>query len=549
LATRAALAVAAAATATLGACVSLPLARPAAPEAIDRTPPALALWSPGTQPGSSGFPVAYFSTDRPAYATAFEVDRTGRVRVVYPAAPRDAGRVEPGRLYAAVGRGVTNDRAFLTPATNWERVPFLFVVVSDSRPNLAEFGTGRGWQRQLRVEAADAEDVVAEVAARIMADTDGQATTDFAYLGPRLSAPEANLAARCALPAANARDYWYFRELWAVFTPADPTLGLGFSGAGWVYPTLASYVGAPYLAVSLERFRFAFNAFSNFCLGPAVPAGFARFARFAGAPVPDLAGGPGLAGGTPVAPPPTSPPPADSTAAPDGARVRPLPPAGARPSDPRLPALPVDLPVVAAGGAAGDAAARADDRASARVERLARRLAADEARGDVRGGAAAGGGRAVLEPLDPDVARGRGRPGVRTGPVSVLGIERATDPATLRDPGPRWASAPGGVQTEGTPRRGLESYGSSANGGSVHAARGATPGGVPAGAATFVPAVPGAERADGRRGGRRGDAHERADERARSRHPPPRTAGQTAGPPAGCRPSCVGRRRHARRGC
>ncbi len=87
-----AVATAAATALVLGACVSLPTPTPVDAGAQAATQPQLAFWSQGTQPGSFGAPVVYFATDRSAYATVFEVDRAGRVRVVFPSSPaRTAG--------------------------------------------------------------------------------------------------------------------------------------------------------------------------------------------------------------------------------------------------------------------------------------------------------------------------------------------------------------------------------------------------------------------------------------------------------------------------
>ncbi len=105
-----------------------------------------------------------------------------------------------------MARGSTNDRTFLTSATNWARLPFLFAVLNETRPDLTGFGSGRAWQRQVRVEAVDAEDIVEAVAGQITTDRSRPETTDFVYLTPRLSTAAALVAARCARPAADAHD-------------------------------------------------------------------------------------------------------------------------------------------------------------------------------------------------------------------------------------------------------------------------------------------------------------------------------------------------------
>jgi hypothetical protein len=408
-----------AAALTLPACGPLPRPQAAAPEAIASTPPQLALWAPGPQALSGGFGAAYFGTDRRAYATAFEVDRTGRVRVVFPASPRDDGRVEPGRLYVVAGRGVSNDRAFVTAATNWARLPFLFVVVSDARPDLSDFGTGRSWEHQLRADAVHAEDVIADVSARVLAGSLRPASTDFAYLGPRLSVGEAAVVARCAQPALDRRDYWYFRDLWAVFTPADPTLGFPLL---WGYGSLGlgGLGGAPFAFSAMGRLQHATRAFAGFCGAP--PAGEYR-PLYQTLAWHVLAGGD--PGGTPVVGPPAPPvAPADS-ARPDSAR--PQPPAGARPTEFRPPSIPT-----------GDAPAPVVAAAATAAERLAARLADAEA----TSAAAARRSGLAVEPLDPLAARA----GVAGGMPGLVPVRRAC----CRSSAPTWSGA-GSAATSAAP--------------------------------------------------------------------------------------------------
>lgn len=325
-----------AALAVLGACVIPPRPLAPNPEALPATPPAVSVWSPADQLGSA-FTALLFSTDRPAYATAFEVDRRGRVRVVFPRTPREDGRVEPGRTYTAVGTGIANDRMFLTPTTDWRRLPFLFVVVSDARPDLSEFGRGRSWQQQVRTDAIEAEDVIAAVADRVTAATGRPYATDFSYVAPRLAAREALFAASCTLPARDARDYWFFRDLWAVFTPMDPTFGIT---PMFAFGPVVTWASSPYIGVAFERAQWATGAFRGNCFGGFQPVWGYRSALFArlGSPVPGVFAGPPV----PVA------------AAP-GPRL--TPPPGATPIEPRLPRTPrefADGPVRPA-GAPGDA--------------------------------------------------------------------------------------------------------------------------------------------------------------------------------------------------
>lgn len=252
----------------LAACVVPPKPLTVSPAALPTTPPAVSLWSPNVFPGSS-LPSLYFSTDRPAYASVFEVDRSGRVRVVFPRSPRDVGRVEPGKTYTAVSNGFITDRTFISAATNWRRLPFMFVVVSDTRPDLSDFGAGRSWRQQVRTDGVEAEDVIAAVAGRVTAGSGRPYATDYAYLAPQLSAREALFAASCARVAQGPQDYWYFRDLWAVFTPADPTLGLT---PVFAFGPMVTWASVPYLGVAYDRAQWASSAFRGGCLTPFAPS-------------------------------------------------------------------------------------------------------------------------------------------------------------------------------------------------------------------------------------------------------------------------------------
>lgn len=309
--------------ALLAGCVVPPRPPAVSPAELPARPPAVSIWSPSTMPGAGTLPSLYFSTDRAAYASVFDVDRNGRVRVIYPRTPREAGRVQPGRTYTAISNGISTDRTFLTPATNWQRLPFLFVVVSDRRPDLAAWGSGRAWSRQVRVDGVEAEDVIAAVAERVTGGAGGAYTTDFTYLTPRLSPREALFAAQCARVATDPKDYWYFRDLWAVFTPADPTLGLTpiFS-----FGSMVTWASTANLGYVYDRAQFAVAAFRGGCTSPFYaprrnPLYFATFRPPASQPGPVAAG--------PV-------------------RLQPLP--GAQPTELRVPRTPKEIADERVGG-------------------------------------------------------------------------------------------------------------------------------------------------------------------------------------------------------
>ncbi|HEY0776363.1 MAG TPA: hypothetical protein VGD56_00215, partial [Gemmatirosa sp.] len=179
--------------------------------------------------------VAY-STTRDAYTAAFEVDQRGQVRVLAPASPRDAGRTRAGTSYILEPMLQSVDREYLSPSTDFSRVPFVFVLTSDTPLNLTPFGTGREWTHTMTIDARNPDSTIARVAQWVLPDAPAYGA-DYAYLGPELRGAERGFVSSCARPVEDVHDYGYYRDLWAVFTPADQRLSVN---PAWLYtPTLS----------------------------------------------------------------------------------------------------------------------------------------------------------------------------------------------------------------------------------------------------------------------------------------------------------------------
>jgi hypothetical protein len=218
------------------ACSSLPKpATVAAPAVMKGEAPVLAVWTPGTEgasPGTLAAGVTYFSSDRDAYAAAFTVTRDGRLRVVWPESPSDDGLVEGGKTYRANGT-FAQYGSYLGGARN--AVPYVFVLLSEQRLDLTRFGSGSKWKYQVNLEDLGrvAEDAIESVAAVVLPSPEASYAADYAFIAPRLSGQAQLLSMYCGVRNTDARNYAYYRDLWATFDPWDSSLGSVSFAAGW----------------------------------------------------------------------------------------------------------------------------------------------------------------------------------------------------------------------------------------------------------------------------------------------------------------------------
>ena len=198
--------------------------------------PAVEIWSPvGTAAmlGTSASATSYFSVDQPAYATAFEVGRDGRLRVLFPATPQASGLVLPGARYPLTAWRAQLANGF---AVGGRTVPFTFVLVSEDRPDLSRFGRGKQWRYQVRLEGTTQPDFVIErVAETLYPGEDREYAVDYAFVPPRVDVGGQMLMAQCGLRTnVDHRDYAFYQDLWSVFDLSDPSLGIASFGAMWL---------------------------------------------------------------------------------------------------------------------------------------------------------------------------------------------------------------------------------------------------------------------------------------------------------------------------
>ncbi len=220
---------------TSGACMSVPTPGTAPTPAVAAgEAPGLAVWSASSTGlvGTTAAGTTYFSSDRDGYAAAFAVTRDGRLRVVWPESPEDRGVVRAGKTYRANG-SFAQYGAWLTGARN--AVPYVFVLVSDERPDLSRFGAGSKWKYQVSLDklGRDAEDAIQSVASIVLPDPGASYAADYSYISPRLSGQAQMLALYCGVRNTDARNYDYFRDLWATFDPWDNTLGTISFASAW----------------------------------------------------------------------------------------------------------------------------------------------------------------------------------------------------------------------------------------------------------------------------------------------------------------------------
>ena len=228
----------------------------------DRLPaPDVAFYSFDQAPFGAGSDVVTYSTTRDAYTAAFEVDQRGRVRVLTPTSPRAPLRSSVGTSYVLYPMLHSVDREFLNPATDFSRVPYVFVLTSDTPIDLSVFGTGKYWANELTVGARDPDSAIAQVAQRVLADAPAYGS-DFAYVGPVLRPGERQFAQQCARPVEDVHDYSYYRDMWAVFTPADQRLSVN---PNWLYTPGISWTSYALLPLAAYRADLATRAFYGGC--------------------------------------------------------------------------------------------------------------------------------------------------------------------------------------------------------------------------------------------------------------------------------------------
>lgn len=457
----------AAALLTSGACTSLPKAEQApTPALVSGEAPGLAVWTAATDAavGSALSGVTYFSVNRDAYAAAFTVTRDGRLRVVWPESPRDDGLVQAGKTYRANG-SFAQYGSYMTGARN--AVPYVFVLVSEQRLDLTKFGSGGRWRYQ--VDLADlgryAEDAIQSVASVVLPSPEASYAADYAFVTPRLTGAAQMLAMYCGVRNADARNYDYFRDLWATFDPWDSWLGPVSFASSWAFWPGAMFPFSSRgsaMGFYADRASRASAAFWTGC--PAITPYYGRSLALAYAP---FQAGTGFV--TPVLGTPGMPAPVDS----------------GKPGDPLRRVGPNSV-----FGGPGVAVAAATDETAERRARLRERIETRrEERGRVAGAAA---GRAALrtERLTAlDVTRFEGR--VRAQERAELGIsdlaERRAGRAGAGRAGgmPRGDGLGAGADPSGRVTRGVDRSGTGRSGvarGSVDAggaggaARGATAG-------------------------------------------------------------------------
>ncbi len=243
------------------ACVIAPPGVSPRPEE-DRLPaPDVAFYSFDQGALGPGSDVLTYSTTRDAYTAAFEVDHRGHVRVLTPASPRAMARSSAGTSYILYPMLHATDRDFLPASTDFSRVPFVFVLTSDTPLDLSAFGTGRSWSHELTIGARDPDSTIADVAREVLSDAPAYGA-DYAYVGPALRAGERQFAEQCARPVEDVHDYTYYRDLWAVFTPADQRLSVN---PYWAWSPAVSWSSYALLPLASYRADFAPAAFYPGC--------------------------------------------------------------------------------------------------------------------------------------------------------------------------------------------------------------------------------------------------------------------------------------------
>ena len=257
------------------ACIVPPAGIAPRPQETDQPAPDVSFYAYDSAPGNAGAEFLSYSTTRDAYTAAFEVDQRGQVRVLSPNSPRDNSRSQAGTSYVLLPMLHSVDREYLSPSTDFSRVPFVFVLTSDTPLNLSAFGSGREWTHTVTVGARDPDSTIATVAQWVLPDAPAYGS-DFAYVGPQLRPTEQEYLAQCARPVDDVHDYGYYRDLWAVFTPADQRLS---TNPNWLYSPALSWSSYSLLPLAQYRAQYATNLFYAGCTG--VPSAYGYGSTYA----------------------------------------------------------------------------------------------------------------------------------------------------------------------------------------------------------------------------------------------------------------------------
>lgn len=256
---------AAAALASLAAaCVIPPTPLGPRPDEASLNAPDVAFVNLGAQPTGSGGGTLVYSLTRNAYTAMFGVDQLGRVRVISPATPQGQTLLEGGRAYLVPSQWRLQDRELLTAVQDFDRVPYVFVLTSDTPLDLSAFGSGRAWGKPLTTRRLVPDSTIAEIATRVLPDAPGYGF-DYAYLGPQLRVAEQSFAAECERPLEDVHDYGYFRDLWAVFTPTDQRLSIN---PYWLFTPALGWSSYGVLPLATYRAEFAPAVFYAGCTAP-----------------------------------------------------------------------------------------------------------------------------------------------------------------------------------------------------------------------------------------------------------------------------------------
>ncbi len=256
-------AVAAGVVSLAAACVIPPPGIAPRPEEEQLAAPDVAFYNFDEAPYGAGSGVFAYSVTRESYAAVFEVDQRGRVSVLAPASPRETMRTLAGKNYLLYPQLHAADREFLSQSTDFSRVPFVFVITSDSPLDLSDFGTGRMWSHEVKVATRDPDSTIVAIAERVIPDAPAYGS-DYAYIGPQLRGGERLFASQCARPLEDVHDYIYYRDMWSVFTPTDQRLSVN---PNWLYTPVLSWSSFELLPLVSYRARFAPYTFYLGCSG------------------------------------------------------------------------------------------------------------------------------------------------------------------------------------------------------------------------------------------------------------------------------------------
>ena len=202
-----------------------------------------------------------YAVTQTAYTALFEVDQRGRVRVLSPESPGMPAMAVGGRGYVVQPSVRISDREFVPAVRDFNRVPYLFVLTSDTPFDLSAFGTGSRWGAPLVTTTYDPDSAIAEIARRVIPNAPSYGS-DYAYVRPRLRTAEQQFASQCARPLEDVHNYRYFRDLWAVFDPNDQRLSLN---PNWMFSPVLGWSSYAILPLASYRAQLAPAAFYQAC--------------------------------------------------------------------------------------------------------------------------------------------------------------------------------------------------------------------------------------------------------------------------------------------